>query len=172
MRSFCLAGYFLKRTRASLRRSAVNATPAPIKIRASVALKLPGAMQSIQVPMIVGASNIVRSSLCLVVRWPTIGRSQSTFRARFAVSFRLVAFHHFPSQCHAGMPPGRLRRNDQTIWRRRRHARSRHTIEHEADKLATLFGRVDGLSERAPAPTTANSLNILLNGRWHDWRRQ
>ena len=58
-----VARYLPLRTRASLRRSAVNAIPAPMKMRANVALKLPGAMQLIQVPMIVGASNIVRSSL-------------------------------------------------------------------------------------------------------------
>jgi hypothetical protein len=52
-----------ERARASFRRSAVSTTPTPIKTKASVALKLPGAMQLIQVPMIVGASNIVRPSL-------------------------------------------------------------------------------------------------------------
>jgi hypothetical protein len=72
---FCLAGYLSLRTRASLRRSAVSAMPAPMTMRASVALKLPGAMQSIQVPMIVDASNIVRFP-CLIARWPTTGRSQ------------------------------------------------------------------------------------------------
>jgi hypothetical protein len=48
-------------TRASLRRSAVNATAAPMTMRASVAPKLPGAMQLIQVPMTTGASYTVRS---------------------------------------------------------------------------------------------------------------
>jgi hypothetical protein len=52
--------YLSLRTRASLRRSAVNAMPAPMMMRASVALKLPGAMQLMQVPMIVGASYTVR----------------------------------------------------------------------------------------------------------------
>jgi hypothetical protein len=42
-----------------LRRSAVNAKAAPMTMRASVALKLPGAMQLMQVPMIVGASYTV-----------------------------------------------------------------------------------------------------------------
>jgi hypothetical protein len=37
----------------SLRCSTVKAMPAPTKMTASVALKLPGAMQLIQVPMIV-----------------------------------------------------------------------------------------------------------------------
>jgi hypothetical protein len=44
------------------RRSAVSAIPAPIRTKASVALKLPGAMQLMQVPMIAGASNMVPSS--------------------------------------------------------------------------------------------------------------
>ena len=48
------------RTRASFRRSAVSAIPTPMTISASVALKLPGAMQLIQVPMIDGASYMVR----------------------------------------------------------------------------------------------------------------
>jgi hypothetical protein len=54
--------HFSLRSRASLRRSAVNAMRAPMTMRASVALKLPGTMQLMQVPMIVGASNIVRPS--------------------------------------------------------------------------------------------------------------
>src|SRR5260370_28408195 len=40
----------------SLRRCAVNAMPAPMTMRASIALKLPGAMQLMQMPMIDGAS--------------------------------------------------------------------------------------------------------------------
>jgi hypothetical protein len=51
--------YLSLRTRASLRRSAVNAKATPMTMRASVALKLPGAMQLMQVPMIVGASYTV-----------------------------------------------------------------------------------------------------------------
>ncbi|MCU1310216.1 MAG: hypothetical protein JWO20_1341 [Candidatus Angelobacter sp.] len=47
----------------SLRRSAVKAMPAPTRMTASVALKLPGAMQLRQVPMIVGASYTARPSL-------------------------------------------------------------------------------------------------------------
>jgi hypothetical protein len=43
-----LCGYLSDRTRASFRRSAVHATPTPIKITASIALKLPGAMQLMQ----------------------------------------------------------------------------------------------------------------------------
>jgi len=39
-----------------LRRSCCTATPIPITITASVANRLPGAMQLIQVPMIVDAS--------------------------------------------------------------------------------------------------------------------
>jgi hypothetical protein len=48
------------RTRASFRRSAVSAIPTPMTISASDALKLPGAMQLTQVPMIDGASYMVR----------------------------------------------------------------------------------------------------------------
>jgi hypothetical protein len=48
------------RARASFRRSAVSAIPAPMTISASVALKLPGAMQLIQVPMTDGASYMIR----------------------------------------------------------------------------------------------------------------
>jgi hypothetical protein len=48
--------YFRLRTRASLRPSAVNAMQAPITRRPSIALKLPGATQLMQVPMIVGTS--------------------------------------------------------------------------------------------------------------------
>jgi hypothetical protein len=55
--------YLPARTRASFRRSTVNVMPAPMTMRASVALKLPGAMQLIQVPMIAGASYTVRPSL-------------------------------------------------------------------------------------------------------------
>jgi hypothetical protein len=40
----------------SLRRSTVKAMPAPTRMTASVALKFPGTMQLVQVPMIVGAS--------------------------------------------------------------------------------------------------------------------
>jgi len=40
------------------------------RARASVALKLPGAMQLMHVPMIAGASNMVRPSFCLCSRWP------------------------------------------------------------------------------------------------------
>jgi hypothetical protein len=54
-----LIGYLPLRTRASFCRSAVNAMPAPMIISARVALRLPGAMQLIQVPMIVGASYTV-----------------------------------------------------------------------------------------------------------------
>jgi hypothetical protein len=42
----------------SLRCSTVKAMAAPIRMTASVALKLPGAMQLIQVLMIVGAANM------------------------------------------------------------------------------------------------------------------
>jgi hypothetical protein len=56
------AGYLSLHTRAGLRRSAVNAMPAPTKMRASVALKLPGAMQLKHVPMIAGASNMAAFS--------------------------------------------------------------------------------------------------------------
>ncbi len=58
-----LISYLSLRTRASFRRSTVNVMPAPMTMRASVALKLPGAMQLIQVPMIAGASYTVRPSL-------------------------------------------------------------------------------------------------------------
>jgi hypothetical protein len=58
--SFCLGDHLRARTRASFRRSTVSAMPAPITMRASVALKLAGAMQLIQVPMIAGASYTVR----------------------------------------------------------------------------------------------------------------
>ena len=44
------------RTEASFRRSAVHATPVPIKIKASVALRLPGATQLMQLVMIIGTS--------------------------------------------------------------------------------------------------------------------
>jgi hypothetical protein len=54
-----LISYLSLRTRASFRRSTVNVMPAPMTMRASVALKLPGAMQLIQVPMIAGASYTV-----------------------------------------------------------------------------------------------------------------
>jgi hypothetical protein len=50
---------------ASFRRSVVSATPTPIRTNASVALKLPGAMQLMQVPVIAGASYMVRPSFCL-----------------------------------------------------------------------------------------------------------
>lgn len=70
-RSFCLAAHLSLRTRASLRCSAVTAIAAPvtaiaapITMRASVAPRLPGAMQLIQVPMIGGAS-WPRALLCL-----------------------------------------------------------------------------------------------------------
>jgi hypothetical protein len=49
----------------NFRRSECATTNAPIKIRASVAPKLPGAMQLMQVPMIVGASYMAASSLLL-----------------------------------------------------------------------------------------------------------
>jgi len=49
-------------TATNFRRSEPATINAPISIRASVALKLPGAMQSMQVPMIVGASYTVRPS--------------------------------------------------------------------------------------------------------------
>jgi hypothetical protein len=45
----------------SLRCSTVKAMPAPTRMTASVAFKLPGAMQLMQVPMIVGASNMALS---------------------------------------------------------------------------------------------------------------
>jgi hypothetical protein len=54
--------YLSAHTRTSLRRSAVNAMPPLMMIRASVALKLPGAMQLMQVPTIAGASYTVRPS--------------------------------------------------------------------------------------------------------------
>ena len=56
------AAYLSLHTRARLRRSAVNAMPAPTKMRASVALKLPGAMQLRHVPMIAGASDMAAIS--------------------------------------------------------------------------------------------------------------
>jgi len=65
-----VARYLPLHTRASLRRSAVNAIPAPMKMRANVALKLPGAMQLIQVPMIAGASNMAAISLLLSLDGP------------------------------------------------------------------------------------------------------
>jgi hypothetical protein len=54
--------YLLPRIRASLRRSAVNATLALMTMRASVALKLPGATQLMRAPTIVGASYTVGAS--------------------------------------------------------------------------------------------------------------
>jgi hypothetical protein len=51
-----LCGYLADLTGATFRRSAVHATPAPIKIKASVALKLPGAMQLMQLVTIIGTS--------------------------------------------------------------------------------------------------------------------
>jgi hypothetical protein len=50
------AVYLPGRNGAGFRRSAFHATPAPIKINASVALKLPGAMQLMQLVMIIGTS--------------------------------------------------------------------------------------------------------------------
>jgi hypothetical protein len=44
--------------------------PGPIKIKAIVSLKLSGAMQLIQVPMIVGASYTAAISLCLPLDGP------------------------------------------------------------------------------------------------------
>jgi hypothetical protein len=46
-------------------RSIVKAIPTPIKIKATVAPKLAGAMQLRQVPMIAGASYIPRSCVLL-----------------------------------------------------------------------------------------------------------
>jgi hypothetical protein len=54
-----LIGYLPLRTRASLRRSAINAKLALMTMKASVALKLPEPMQLMQVPMIAGASYTV-----------------------------------------------------------------------------------------------------------------
>jgi hypothetical protein len=54
----CLCGYLSNRTRTSLRRSAVHAIPVPIKITASVALKLPGVTQLMQEVTSVGTSFI------------------------------------------------------------------------------------------------------------------
>jgi hypothetical protein len=72
-----------KRTRASFRRSAVSAIPTPMTISASVALKLPGAMQLIQVPMTAGASYMVRVPSTHPVKWDRFGGSQSRiFRSR------------------------------------------------------------------------------------------
>lgn len=48
-----------RRARISLRRSATSATLAPIRMSASVALRLPGAMQLMQLPMMAGASYTV-----------------------------------------------------------------------------------------------------------------
>jgi hypothetical protein len=48
--------YLSEWARASLRRSAVHAMPAPIAMTTSVALKLPGTMQFRQVPITAGAS--------------------------------------------------------------------------------------------------------------------
>jgi hypothetical protein len=48
----------------SFRRSACATISAPIKIRASVAPKLPGAKQLMQVPMIAGDSNMAAISSC------------------------------------------------------------------------------------------------------------
>ena len=71
-----------KRTRASFRRSAVSAIPTPMTISASVALKLPGAMQLIQVPMIDGASYMVFLQP-IQVKWDRTAGSQSRiFRSR------------------------------------------------------------------------------------------
>jgi hypothetical protein len=58
-----MARYLPLRTRASLRRSAVNAMPAPMTMRASVALRLPGATQLTPVMMMAGASYIALPSL-------------------------------------------------------------------------------------------------------------
>jgi hypothetical protein len=54
------SAYLPQRTRASFRRSTVKAMPTPITRRASVAPKLPGAIQLTQVVMISGASYTVR----------------------------------------------------------------------------------------------------------------
>jgi hypothetical protein len=51
-----LADCLFNRTLESFRRSAASTNPAPMTIRANVALKLPGAKQLIQVPMTDGAS--------------------------------------------------------------------------------------------------------------------
>ena len=60
---FYLVRCLSNRISASFRRSAVSAKPAPIRISASVALRLSGAMQLIQVPMIDGTSCMVPVSL-------------------------------------------------------------------------------------------------------------
>ena len=64
---FCWCGYLSDRTRASFRRSIVHVIPAPIKITASVALKLPGAMQLMQLVTSVGTSFIWHlSEICCI----------------------------------------------------------------------------------------------------------
>jgi hypothetical protein len=72
------AAYLPLRTRASFRCSTINAMLAPITMRATVALKLPGAIQLMQVPIIVGASCMVRPSLNSLrrLKWRLIFRSQ------------------------------------------------------------------------------------------------
>jgi hypothetical protein len=88
---FFFVRYLFDRTLASFRRSAVHAIPAPIKITASVALKLPGAMQLIQLVTSVGTSIIWHLSRNHTrVRWdlrfssqPLMRRSRQTKGADF-----------------------------------------------------------------------------------------
>lgn len=81
-----VARYLPLRTRASLRRSAVNAIPAPMTMRANVALKLPGAMQLMQVPTIVGVSYTVPPFLeILPTRWCPIRGSQSAMSSASSI---------------------------------------------------------------------------------------
>ena len=64
------------------RRSECTTTNAPVKIRASVAPKLPGSMQLIQVPIIAGASYMAAISFFPSPRWSANRESQSSiFRA-------------------------------------------------------------------------------------------
>jgi hypothetical protein len=88
-------------TFASFRRSAVNAILAPMTITASVALKLPGAIQLMQVPMTDGTSYIVAVSFelpCLngffLPRVNPLSSQGSMTTADAATSCNLVALRH------------------------------------------------------------------------------
>jgi hypothetical protein len=72
-------GYLPVRVRTSFRRSTVNAMLAAMTMRPSVAARLPGATQLMQLPIIAGASYIERPLSCKtsLPRWPAISGIQS-----------------------------------------------------------------------------------------------
>jgi hypothetical protein len=146
-------GYLPVRVRTSFRRSTVNAMLAAMTMRPSVAARLPGATQLMQLPIIAGVSYIERPLSCKtsLPRWPAISGIQSfTFGAVVLDTVeprpRAVAPHPLCRQ------EERWRRTDRQRTLRQRTALAREYTAADVDERCLLHRRPVGGDRQNGAP--------------------